>query len=240
VRCLTVRVSYFNNCGAHCRILSVFLMSLIRISYTALADFMNSSPTAQRKTLFDYKYPDEDEPKAKRLYYREARNTISAYHEGAKSPEWMQEAAARLADLAANNQSRATATRLTNNARALTAYARAYEADQIKLTQAFKGTLAFGNVEIRINADLHGLEKNKEKIIRLDYGKETPDAHYCAIVTQLMYESALATGLTLPTSAFVVRHIESKQDFAPARKGARLLRDITATCENIEGIWNTL
>lgn len=215
-------------------------MSLIRISYTALADFMNSSPAAQRKTLSDYKYPDEDEPKAKRLYYREARNTINAYHEGAKSPDWMLEAAASLADLAANNQSRATANRLANNARALTAYARSYDADQIKLAEAFKGSLAFGNVEIRVNADLHGLEKTKEKIIRLDYSKEAPDARYCAVVAQLMYESALAAGLSLPTSAFVVRHIESKQDFAPARKGARLLRDITATCENIEGIWNTL
>jgi hypothetical protein len=215
-------------------------MSTIRLSYTALADFMTASPSTQRKTLLDYKYPDEDEPKAKRLYYREARDTIRAYHTGKKDQQWMQEAATRLADLAANTQSKPSAARLKNNSRTLNAYARGYQSSQIALDSPFKGELAFGNVSIRISADLHGIERRKEKIIRLDYSKIAPDTKYCSVVAQLMYEAAVAAGLTLPASAFVIRHIESCSDFAPARKGARLLRDITATCENIEGIWNTL
>lgn len=215
-------------------------MSMIQLSYTALADFMTSSPTIQRKTLLDYKYPDEDEPKAKRLYYREARDAIRAYHTGSKTPEWMQEMAAKLADLAANNTSKPAAARLNNNSRALTAYARGYGSDQIDLGTPFKGILTFGNVSIRISADLHGTERKKEKIIRLDYSKVSPEPRYSAIVTQLMFEAALAGGLVLPTSAFVVRHIESRSDFALARKGARVMRDIMATCENIAGIWNTL
>lgn len=213
---------------------------MIQLSYTALADFMISTPAAQRKTLIDYKYPDEDEPVAKRLYYREARDAIRAYHNGQKSIDWMQESAARLADLAANNPSKPAATRLKNNSRSLTAYAGSYDSDQIQLAAPFKGQLNFGNVSIRINADLHGVERKREKVIRLDYSKDTPDSRYCTVVAQLMYEAATAAGLILPTSAFVIRHIESHTDFAPARKGARVLRDITATCENIEGIWNTL
>lgn len=213
---------------------------MIQLSYTALAEFMTASPTIQRKTLIDYKYPDEDEPRAKRLYYRESRDAIRAYHHGSKSNEWLEESAARLADLAANSDSKPSAVRLKNNARALAAYARHYDSSQIQLSQPFKAQLTFGEISVRINPDLHGFERKREKVIRLDYSKEALDPRYCTIVAQLMYEGALAGGLDLPTSAFIIRHIESRTDFAPARKGARISRDIMATCENIEGIWNTL
>jgi hypothetical protein len=87
---------------------------------------------------------------------------------------------------------------------------------------------------------LFGSENGKQKIIRLDHAKEIPDARYCAVVAQLMYEAASSAGISLPTSSFVVRHIESRTDYAPARKGARVLKDVMATCENINGIWGTL
>jgi hypothetical protein len=213
---------------------------MIQISYTALADFMTSSQAIQRKTLIDYKYPDEDEPRAKRLYYREARDAIRAYHVGKKPTEWLEEEAARLAERAALAQSKPSSVRLRSNSRALTAYVRHYDSDQIQLSEPFKGQLIFGNVTIRVNADLHGIERNREKIVRIDYSKTTPDSKYCSIVAQLMYEAACASELSLPPSAFVIRHIETKIDYASARKGARLLKDIVATCENIEGIWTTL
>jgi hypothetical protein len=213
---------------------------MIQLSYTAIADFILASPTVQRKTLRDYKYPDEDEPLAKRLYYREARDSIRAYHNGTKEPEWLQEQSDRLAQLADLNPKTPAKVRLKNNARTLLAYSRHYEGNQLSLSQPFKGTLSYGPVTIRVNPDLFAEEKAKHKIIRLDHSRDTPDPKYCTIVAQLMYEAALSSGLSLPASAFVVRHIESRTDYSPARKGARVLKDVMATCENIVGIWTML
>lgn len=216
------------------------MSQVIPISFTALADFMTASAVTQRKTLLDYKYPDEDEPRAKRLYYREAREAIQAYHSGAKEAEWLQTQADRLAQMADLSPNPRTKTRLANNARVLVAYAKHYDGKSLLLRPPFHGELRYGNILVRVNPDLHGTEHGRVRVIRLDFSKRTPDRKYSTIVVQLMYEAAAARGLALPTSAFIVRHIESRTNFSGARKGAKLMRDITATCENIEGIWNTL
>lgn len=213
---------------------------MIKLSFHALADFMSSSPAKQRKTLFDYKYPDEDEPTAKRLYYRESRDAIRGYHAGSKDSEWLEDKASRLEDLASVNPSKPASVRLKSNSRALRAYARNYDSDAIILSDPFKGSLTYGDIVISVNTDLRGIERKKEKIIRLDYSRDEPDAKYCSIAAQIMFEAACEADIDLPTSAFVIRHIESRTDYTPARKGARILRDIEATCENIQAIWQTL
>lgn len=213
---------------------------MIRLSYTALADYMTSSAHSQRKTLFDYKYPDEDEPRAKRLYYREARQAIRAYHVGEHSDSWLEEQAVSLAETAAIAHSPQAASRLRSNSRTLYSYARHYTSTELTLLPHFSGVLNIGNVEVRIIADLHATVRNSEKVIRLDHSRDNPDPKYCSIVTQLMYEAACAHELVLPTSAFIVRHIASRRDFKGARVGARILKDITASCANIEAIWAAL
>jgi hypothetical protein len=53
---------------------------VIRISVKGLAKFIEGGPSAQRRVLREYKYPDEDEPSAMRLYYRDATDRIYAFH----------------------------------------------------------------------------------------------------------------------------------------------------------------
>ncbi|MFO1486698.1 MAG: hypothetical protein U1F71_25285 [Verrucomicrobiaceae bacterium] len=214
--------------------------AMIRLSYTALADYMTSSAHTQRKTLFDYKYPDEDEPTAKRLYYREARQAIRAYHVGKHPENWLEEQAISLADTAAIAHSTQAASRLKSNARTLKSYSEHYSSTDLTLLPHFSGTVLYGDVQIRIVADLHAKEKKSEKIIRLDHSKDAPDQKYCSVVTQLMYEAACAAGLQLPTSSFVVRHVASRTDYKGARAGARILKDISASCANIEATWAAL
>src|SRR5205823_522749 len=94
-----------------------------KISVRGLAKYMTSSPAGQRKVLRDYKYPDEDEPSAMRLYYKDATDRIQAYHGSAHDRSWLQVKAADLAELAQLTPGR-PGTRLRHNARALTAYER--------------------------------------------------------------------------------------------------------------------
>ena len=42
---------------------------MIKLSVKGLADYMMASPAAQHTTLRDFKYPDKDEAKSRRLYY---------------------------------------------------------------------------------------------------------------------------------------------------------------------------
>jgi hypothetical protein len=213
---------------------------LIRVSCKMVADYMSSTPSKQRKTLAEYKYPDEDEATAKRVYYREARDAVRTYHSGTKSSEWLSEQGDKLADLAALAQRGPTRTRLNSNARTIADYAGHYSSAHIKELERFRGIVTYGRIQIKVTPDLVGIERSRKKFVRLEHGREEPTPRYAAVMCQLMYEAAMAAGLDLPTSAFVVRHIGGRKDFAAARKGARLLSDIDATCRNIEGIWETL
>src|SRR5262249_19128293 len=93
-----------------------------KLSIKGLADFMTASPSRQRTILRQYKYPDEDEPRAKILYYREARDRVAAHHSAGHHPSWLVTQAVSLEQLAANSTSRAR-TRLRHNARGLRSYA---------------------------------------------------------------------------------------------------------------------
>lgn len=60
-----------------------------KLSLKGLADFMTASPSRQRKILRAYKYPSEDEARAKILYYREARDRIAAFHVSPHDVSWL-------------------------------------------------------------------------------------------------------------------------------------------------------
>jgi hypothetical protein len=58
-----------------------------RLSIKGLADFMTASASRQRSLLRAYKYPKEDESRAKILYYREARDRVAVYRQSRPPPE---------------------------------------------------------------------------------------------------------------------------------------------------------
>src|SRR5438552_2972289 len=95
---------------------------MIKMSVKGLAKFMVASPAAQRKVLQDYKFPDEDEPKAMRLYYGEAVDSIKAYHLRQLPVDWLLQQADRIGQLASTVNGM-TRTRLRNNVRGLRDYA---------------------------------------------------------------------------------------------------------------------
>ena len=216
-------------------------MALIKLTYAGVADFMASTPTKQRKILTEYKYPDEDEPRAKVLYYREARDLISAYHNGKKENVWLEEQAIRLSEMAALEPKKsARRTRLENNSRTLLDYSRNYKSTSCDILPQFSHKLEIEGVLISVFPELHIIERKKEKLVKLDFGKKPHDDHYNKVSCQILYLAALSSGLELPSNAMAVRHIATKTDFKKARAAARVENDIEATCGNISAIWGAL
>src|SRR6266511_1771881 len=82
---------------------------------------MGASPSRQRTIIRQFKYPKEDEARAKIIYYREARDVVEAYHRGNHDSAWLETEAAHISGLADYLAGRSR-TRLKHNARALQAY----------------------------------------------------------------------------------------------------------------------
>ena len=63
--------------------------SMIKLSLSGFADYMTANPHRQRAVLRAYKYPSEDESRAKIIYYREARDAIRLYHRRPRTGQWL-------------------------------------------------------------------------------------------------------------------------------------------------------
>jgi len=212
---------------------------MIKISVRGLAKYMTSSPAAQRKVLRDYKYPDEDEPSAMRLYYKDATDRISAYHGSSHGREWLRAKVSDLTDLARLTPGRA-GTRLRHNARALAAYERHFADRHFEIQRQLRLRLAVGDVVITVTPDLHAVERDKPELIKLDFAVEAPKEETVKIVSQVMLEAARGRVPDIRSSSIRYLDVTRGREFKAARAGARTLRDIEAACTNIESIWPSI
>jgi predicted RNA-binding protein with EMAP domain len=212
---------------------------MIKISLTGLAKFMTSGPAAQRKVVHDYRYPDEDEPKAMRLYYLEAVDSIKAYHLNKHPAAWLNEQAERIGDLAATVGGM-TRSRLNNNARAVRQYAENFGARNFTILNDLKLALVFGSVRVTVIPDLHVREANKEKIVKLGFARTQPDGQLVKIVSQSMFEAYRTAEGAITSSNVLYLDVARGIEHRGARVGARLMTDIKAACENIEALWDTI
>lgn len=215
---------------------------MIRLGLKGLADFITGSPPAQRKTLRDYKYPDDDEAKARSSYYREARKYIRAYHAGTRSSSWLAEQSAELR-AAARGKSRAIQIRLWSNARALDRYARSFADKQLEPLEELRLRLHFGAVEVRVTPDLHVRERKRERIIRLEFAEPKPSQdrdRFLAIMGQMMFEGAACAGLQVSSADVLCYDLPGGVTRKGARVGSRIRAEIDAACQTIEAVWPTL
>ncbi len=145
-----------------------------RFTIKGLADYMASSAVKQRSIIRAYKYPDEDEAHAKIIYYREAREVVTAYHLAAKNRPWLDAEAAGLLALAAASPG-PTKLRLENNARAITDYAKHFSHRKFEILGDVNLELVYDDVTITVRPDLHVKEDGKDKIVKLEFAKDEPD-----------------------------------------------------------------
>jgi hypothetical protein len=210
-----------------------------KLSLKGLADFMTAPEVKRRKIIHDYKYPSDDEAKAKRTYYREARDRIVAYHRGAHESVWLVEQSAQLDNVAAMSTGQ-TKTRLRHNARALRAYARNYATRIFEVLDDAPLALHYADVRVSVFPDLHVRESGKEKIIKLEFSNDTVSEQLVKIVSQGMYEAAEQAGMNLAASCVLYLDVTHGVEHKGARIGARMRSNIEAACLNVSAIWDSI
>ena len=151
----------------------------------------------------------------------------------------MRENSDRLLRLALGN-SGSTKVRLRNNARAVMHYADFFGNKRYTILDDVGYNLEFSGVIVKIYPDLHIMENDVEKIIKLDFDAKEPDSAFIKVMSQCLYEGAIRSGHQLISSAALYADVPRGKLHKGARAGSRTLRNIEATCQTISDIWDKL
>ena len=210
-----------------------------KLSLKGLADFMTASHTRQRSILRTYKYPEQEEARAKITYYREARDRVAAFHSTKRPRSWLLAEALNIDSLAAMSIGR-TSTRLSHNARALRAYAKHFASRAFDLLDDLTLTLQYDDVVVTVHPDLHVAEDGQQKLVKLEFNVDEPSDEFIRILTQAMFEAAQGGKLGLSSSSILLFDVPRGAEYRGARLGARMRREIESACGNISAIWDRI
>ena len=212
--------------------------AMIKIGVKGLAKFMTASAAGQRKVLRDYKFPD-DEGTAQAAYYREARHLVTEFHRHGHTATWLREKAAVL-QTTASALGGHIATRLRHNSRGLLDYASQFPSKVYDILPERKFYVTFGEVRVSILPDLHVREKQKERFLKLEFSKDPPDDATVKIVSQIMFEAAVAAKIPITSSDIVYVDVARGSSHTGARVGSRMKTEIEAACANITAMWDSI
>jgi len=211
---------------------------MIKMGVKGLAKFMAASSAGQRKVLRDYKFPDE-EGTAQAAYYREARDLVAEFHRNAHPTQWLREKAAVLQSAAASLGGR-VATRLRHNSRGLNDYAVHFPSRTYEILTERKFYVTFGDVRISILPELHVREKERERFLKLEFAKNEPGEETIKVVSQIMFEAALAAKIPVTSSDVLYVDVARGKAYKGARVGSRMKAEIEAACANISAMWDSI
>jgi len=211
---------------------------MIKIGVKGLAKFMTASSAGQRKVLRDYKFPD-DEGTAQAAYYREARDLVAEFHRHAHPTQWLRDKAAVLHSTAAALGGR-VATRLRHNGRGLNDYATNFTPKAYDVLPEKKFYVTFSDIRVSVLPELHVREKDRERFLKLEFAKDEPDDETIKIVSQIMFEAALAAGVPVTSSDVVYVDVARGKTHKGARVGSRMRTEIEAACTNISAMWDSI
>jgi len=213
---------------------------MISITVKGLAKFMTASPAQQRKIVRDFKYPKLDESAAQQKYYREVRTIITAYHKADRQPGWLLQKAALLETLATQERKSRGRIRLNHNARAVRSYHEHFRKRKFEVLDRNSLHFDSGNVRTKVTPDLHVIENDAEKIIKLEFATTEPSVDVVRIISQVMYEAANCNGAALPSGSVLYCDVPRGAAHKGARARTRMLGNIRAACETIENIWEAI
>jgi hypothetical protein len=192
----------------------------------------------QRKILRDFKFPDP-EGHAQALYYADARLVIQKFHRNGYPRTWLLDQSSRIRTKEATDRS-ATRQRLDHNARAIAAYS----------DHATEGRLQFitipplhfnqGRVSISVSPDLHYKPEDRTALVLLNYSVDPLTLKQRQVMAQLLFQAAASLGVDARPGDVRLRDCTSGQEVAASATRAKVLREIEATCDNIEAIWDSL
>jgi hypothetical protein len=210
----------------------------MRISVKGLAKFMTSGAASQRKILHDFKFPNP-EGGIQAAYYSEARRAIAAFHSSENDPAVIAEEVENLRDKAYQAAGRSR-TRLEHNIRALQSYLRNFGREKFKVLATPNLSLSHGHLVVGATPDLCVRRDGRRTLIKLDLGVKEPDAKHINIILQVIFDAAVASGLTLQPKDVIYLDVPRANAHQGAKIRARLRTEIEATCENIEALWPTI
>jgi hypothetical protein len=201
-----------------------------------LAKFMTAGPSAQRTVVRNFKYPKEPEPRAQKSYYRDATKAIRQFRREKLPVQWLSDRA-QLLLTNANSASKANASRMRENARAIQQYAVNFAGHDAEVLTDIDLPWNVGDVRIKVRPDLHYRERDREKIMRFELGSKTPSTSMLRILCQAMFEAATANSLSVKCSDCSVLDVPRGAVHKLARVRARTVKDIEAACKTISDIW---
>lgn len=210
-----------------------------KVSLKGLADFMTASPVRQRKIVREYKYPSQEESRAKTLYYKEARAIIVSFHKRKINRTWLAAKASEL-ETAAGSYSGRSRTRLLHNARAVRDYNRNFGTMDYDVLNPLVMELQYGDVFVTVVPDLHVRENGVEKIIKLEFTKKEPGDGIVKIFTQALFEAVRGQRILIAAKDVLYEDVGRGKAFKGARMGSRMTNNIEAACNNISDIWDKI
>jgi hypothetical protein len=211
-----------------------------KITLKGLADYVTANDLRRQRIVKEYKYPKDDEPRAKILYYKEAKDRIRRYHGLANvGPEWLATKATELEAESALRFDRGR-TRLKHNARALRAYARNFAARTFEVCDDKNLVLKFGDITIGAKPDMVVVERGKTKLVRFDFSEKEPEPKLFKVLAQGTFEAALAAGIDVPSSCVLILDVPRGREYRGARMGARMRREMEAACQGLSAIWDMI
>ena len=214
---------------------------MIRLKGKAVAEFMTASALEQRKILRAYKYPDAPENRPRIRYYGEARTAIRDFYRQSRPAGWLTNKAQHLRSKAALEPS--GAPRVENNARAIEHYLQHFSGERLSFQGSIPLAFSVGQVQMDVTPDLYVVKRQRKKLISVEFATGTPSQQHGArfkIVGHMMLEAARHKGLGITKSDVLCYEVATGKMHRISASGVRIMKQIEATCQNIEGIWSTL
>ena len=211
-----------------------------RITLTDFVKFMMASSSQQRTILRRHKYEDDVEGVAIRKYYREAYNTLHRFYRGDHPPAWLSNQADFLAATSAPPTPRARA-RIDHNIHSIRRFEMCFGNRKIEgISPGPMLSYSHDGLVVKVYTDVFGSEGRYDRLIKFHFADSKNPEQFSKIVCQIMFEAACDAGHIISSSAVRVWDRYSCEEYKLARVGARMKKDIEATCTAIVALWETL
>ena len=209
-----------------------------RCSLKGLVRWMTAGPVKQLSLVREFKYPEDEEGRAKAGYYSEAIAAVIAFHRRGHDDAWLLKVARNLDTKADQTDKKGRRTRLRSNASGLRSYAKNCSDRKFEILARLRLPLDQGDIRVGASPDLHVREDGVEKLLKLEFGVKAPTDRETAILCQGLVEAAELAGLSLPASAIAVLDVRRGREHRGKKMGARLRKEMAAACRVISMIWD--
>lgn len=210
---------------------------MAELSARGLVRYLAAGPAAQRKILYDFKYP-APEGTAQASYYRDLRAAVARFHKDRLPVEWLFRRAVEL-EVPATGSSAARRTRLAANARAIRSYCEFIPESHYALLPIPHLRMVDGDVTIRVNVDFRILDDGAERMLLLLPAKRVTDEE-ARLHCNLVAEAAERAGLAIPPRAVSAFVLHRGRIVHASASRTKFRTDLEAALQNIAGIWPTI